>query len=88
VEFNGFVRLVFNDALRRGLLLFYRDMKVRTGPRAYAPDALQPLSCATLVLSSCFRRSHFRRQSVSSYVLPERPLAAKGWNCVGENHGR
>jgi len=26
VEFNGFVRLVFNDALRCGLLLFYRDM--------------------------------------------------------------
>jgi hypothetical protein len=29
-------------------------------------------------LSYCFRRSHFRHQSVSSSVQPERPLVAKG----------
>jgi hypothetical protein len=33
------------------------------------------------------RRSHFRRQSVSASVRPERPLAAKG-GTVGENDGR
>jgi hypothetical protein len=32
----------------------------------------------TLVLSSCFRRSHCRRQSVSLSVHPKRPVAAKG----------
>jgi hypothetical protein len=48
-----------------------------SGPRAYAPDAPQPvgLLCYPSVF---FRRSHFCRQSVSSYVLPERPLTAKG----------
>jgi hypothetical protein len=47
-----------------------------SGPRAYAPDASQPVGL--LCYPNVFRRSHFRRQSVSSSVLPERPLAAKG----------
>ena len=33
--------------------------------------------CVTLVLSYRFRRSHFRHQSVSSSVQPERSLVAK-----------
>jgi hypothetical protein len=35
-------------------------------------------ACRLIVLPQCFRRSHFRRQSFSSSVLSERPLAAKG----------
>jgi hypothetical protein len=47
-----------------------------SGPRAYASDAPQPVGL--LCYLSVFRRSQFRHQSVSSSVLPERPLAAKG----------
>ena len=34
--------------------------------------------CAILVLFYCFRRSHFRHQSVSSSVQPKRPLVGEG----------
>ena len=47
-----------------------------SGPRAYAPDAPQPIDL--LCNPSVFKRSHLCCQSAFSSVLPERPLAVKG----------
>ena len=56
----------------------------------HVPQICLQVYCATLVLSYCFRLSHFRHQSVSSSVQPERPLVSsiERWNYVGKRHGR
>ena len=73
--------LLLSSWLKMDILL------LSSGPKAYAPDALQPIDL--LCNPSIFKRSHLCRQSAFWSVLPERPLAVKGGTTyVGEKHGQ
>ena len=58
-----------------------------SGPRAYAPDAPQPIDL--LCNPSNFKRSHFYRQSALLIRVIREAPGSERWNYyMGEKHGR